>query len=119
VGVLGYIVIQIALNLLALLAADYFVPGVELTNNFVALLKLTALIAAFNIFLKPILRLFLGPFILLTFGLLLILINAALLWAAAYLMPGAISFATPLALLETTLIFSVCNFAMALARKAK
>lgn len=119
VGLIGYIVIQFAVNALAFLAADHFVPGVQLTDNFVLLVQITAVIAAFNIFLKPILHLFLGPFILLTFGLLVIVINAVLLWVAAYLVPEAIVFSTSLALIGTALIFSVGNFAMALARRAR
>lgn len=118
VSFLGYIVIQIAVNALALLAADYFVPGVELAGDFVSLVEITAVLAAFNIFLKPALRLFLGPFILLTFGLLMIAVNAALLWGVSYFVPG-LTFATPLALLEAALIFSIGNFAIAIARKAK
>lgn len=118
VSFLGYIVIQVAVNALALLAADYFVPGVELTGDFLSLMKITGVLALFNIFLKPIARFFLGPFILLTFGILLIVINAALLWAVSALVPGLL-FATPLALLWSALIFSVGNFAIAIARKAK
>jgi putative membrane protein len=119
VGFLGYIVIQIAVNILTLLAADYFVPGVDLQRDFVSLVQVTAVITGFNIFVKPIMTLLLGPFILLTFGLLLIVINAALLWLIAYLIPGAIVFASPIALLGSALILSVGNFAISLARKAK
>jgi uncharacterized membrane protein YvlD (DUF360 family) len=118
VSFLGYIVIQIAVNALALLAADYFVPGVELKGDFLSLVQITAVLAAFNIFLKPAVRLFFGPFILLTFGLFMIVVNAALLWGVSFFMPE-LSFATPLALLEAALIFSAGNFAIALARKAK
>lgn len=118
VSFLGYIVIQIAVNALALLAADYFVPGVELKGDFVSLVEITVVIAAFNIFLRPVVRLFLGPFILLTFGIFMIVVNAAVLWGVSLVVPD-LSFATPLALLGAALIFSVGNFAIALARKAK
>jgi putative membrane protein len=118
VSFLGDIIIQVAVNALSLLAADYFVPGVQLEADFLTLLKITAILTAFNIFLKPLLRLALGPFILLTFGLFMIVINAIGLWLVTYFMSG-LQFATPLALLESALIFSIGNFAITLARKAK
>ncbi len=118
VSFLGDIIIQIAINTLAFLAADYFLQEVELKGDFISLIKIAAVLAAFNIFLKPAVKLFFGPFVLLTFGLFMILVNAVVLWAIAFWMKDLV-FATPLALLETALIFSVANFAIALAKKAK
>lgn len=115
---LGYIVIQVAVNAVTVLAAAYFIPGVSFNGDFAVLLKVAAILTAFNIFLKPIAKLFLGPFILLTFGLLLIFINAALLWLAAYWAPE-LAFSSPIVLLEAALLFAAANFAIGLARRAK
>jgi uncharacterized membrane protein YvlD (DUF360 family) len=118
VPLLGYIVIQIAVNALAFLAADYFVPGVTFSGDFRDLIILTAILAAFNIFLRPAVKLFLGPFVMLSFGLILVVVNGAVLWFASMWVP-TLTFATPLAVLEAALIFTVGNFAIYLARKAK
>lgn len=115
---LGYIVIQIAVNALAFLAADYFVPGMELKGDFLDLVTLTGILAAFNIFLRPAVRFFLGPFVMLSFGLILIVLNAVVLWFASAWVPSLV-FTTPLAVLETAFIFTVGNFAIYLARKAR
>lgn len=116
---IGHIVIQVAVNVLALLIADHFIYGVSLTTNSLALIQITAVIAAFNIILKPVLKLLLGPFILLTLGFALIAINAAILWLATHLIPDAIFFATGWALIKTTLILSLGNFTLYLARKTR
>lgn len=118
-SLLGHIVIQIAVNAMALLAADYFISGVYLRGEFIFILQLTAIIAAFNIFLKPVLHFILGPFIILTLGFFILVINAALLWLAAYFVPGVISFATAAAFVKTVLVFSASNFVISLVRRAK
>jgi len=117
VAFLGYIVIQIAVNIAAVMAAKSFVPGVNIPNDFMSLLEIAGILAFFNIFLKPVAEMILGPFILVTFGGIILVINAVILWLATYFVP-AFSFDSIIALAETTLILAVANFLIALARRA-
>lgn len=75
--ILGIIIFSIFSNAMALLAADYFVKGFSFNGNFIELLFAAAILTAINIFILPIFRLLLGPLIVLTFGLFVIILNAA------------------------------------------
>lgn len=95
---------------MAILAADYYIAGFSFpVNNFVLLVEAALVLTALNVILKPILKLFLGPFIILTFGLLIIVINAILLYIADWLIPE-MHIATLWALFIATLLFSAVNF---------
>ncbi|MBI4119398.1 MAG: phage holin family protein [Parcubacteria group bacterium] len=68
-------------NTVAFLALPYFLPGFQISGNFRDVIIAAALLTLVNIFIRPLLKLLLGPFIILSFGLLIIGINAALLYA--------------------------------------
>lgn len=67
-------------NAIAILAAANFIAGFRFEGGFIALLTAGLILAAANIVLKPVLKLFLGPFIVLTLGLFLIVINAVIIY---------------------------------------
>ena len=69
------------------LVAALLTPGIRYSDG-VALLIAVPLLCVLNSFLKPLLMLFSLPFILLTFGFGIILINALLLWIVAVIIPG-------------------------------
>ena len=77
---IGRCILHIVSNAIALYVCTLFVSGFtfsgSLTDIGIAALVLTAL----NIIVRPVLKLFFGPFIVLTFGLLTILINALMLY---------------------------------------
>jgi len=77
---IGSIIFNVFLNAFAILTADYFVEGFEWRGNFLDLLVLALAFTALNFILKPILKLLLGPFIVLSFGVLVIVVNAILLY---------------------------------------
>ena len=117
---LGNIVLAFAANALALLAAASYIPGVKFAwhNDFLGLIRTAALITAINIFLKPLAKLFLGPFILLSLGVVAILLNAVLLWVATYWAPE-LSFVNIKSVLLASLLFGAINFVVAfIGRKA-
>ena len=64
--------------ILLVLAAPY-ISGVSVTGDWVLLGKLGVALGAANLFVLPILRFFLAPFILLTFGLISIPLNMLVL----------------------------------------
>jgi len=113
----------VAGNALALWLADRWVPGFVLTSPLVGLILLGLTLTILNFLLKPILTLVLGPIIVLTLGLGLILVNAIILWLAAYLsklpqldfIHGSITIQTIPALILATLVVSAVNFVIHLA----
>ena len=74
------LIFHIFANFVALWAATYFIPGFIFKGTFLDLLMAAAILTAINYLLKPILKLLLGPFIVLSLGLLTIVINAATLY---------------------------------------
>lgn len=72
---------------LAVWAAAYIVPGITY-DHWQSLLIAALVLGILNVFVKPVILLISLPLILITFGFFLVLINALLLKAAAWLVPG-------------------------------
>jgi len=108
----------IAGNAFALWLANRWIPGFVLTTPLAGLILLGLTLTILNFILKPILTLVLGPIIILTLGLGVIIVNAIILWIAAYLsnlpqldfIHGSITIQTIPALILATLVVSVVNF---------
>jgi len=104
-----------ACNAAALWLANHFVPGFVLSNNWVAIVLVAAVLTLLNILLKPFLQLILAPVIILTLGLGTIVVNALML----YLLPiianhidflaGSIKIQSIPALFFATLIVGALN----------
>ncbi len=110
------IVFYVLSNAVALLVAAYFVTGFVMSGNVTAILVTAVILTAINTFVKPVLKLFLGPLILLTFGLFSIVINGiALFILDIFSDPLTIQGYIPL--LYGTLIVTVVNMVLALAGK--
>lgn len=71
----------------ALIAAANVVPGIEIQdqNGWIAVLLMAVALGLVNAFVRPLLKLLSCPFILLTLGLFLLVINALCLWFASWL----------------------------------
>ncbi len=70
---------------IALLAAVSFVPGIEVEGNaYITVIIVALIMGLLNAVLRPILVLLSCGFIVLTLGLFMFIINAAILWASAY-----------------------------------
>lgn len=67
-------------NALALLAAGYLLTGFVIQGGYLEILYLTAALTLLNFFVKPLLKLLLGPIILLSLGLALLFVNAFVLY---------------------------------------
>ena len=104
-------------NAIAILAAAYLIKeGFIFNGGFKELLITALILAVANTFLKPLLKLFLGPFIVLTFGLFLIVINAVVLYLLdIFSQPLIINGYLPLLL--GALIIGLTNFVINLAAK--
>lgn len=100
---------QVFSNALAILAADHFVKGFSFEGDFLDLLKVGLVLGAINFVVKPIVKFFTWPVILITFGLFLLIINAFLLWVGDLLLPElTIEGLTPLFL--ATIVIGLMNF---------
>src|ERR1700722_15236171 len=105
-------------NAFALWLPNCFVPGFLLSAPLLGLILLGLTLAILNFLLKPVLTLVLGPLIIITLGLGLIVVNAIILWFASYLsnlpqldfVHGSITIQTIPALILATLVVSVVNF---------
>ena len=110
------IALVVAGNAGALWLANQFVPGFVLSKSGLDLVLIAFVLALLNFFLKPALTLILGPIIVVTLGLGVLVVNAIII----YLLPiianhvdflrGSITIETFLALLLTTLLVSAMNF---------
>ncbi|MCL4403851.1 phage holin family protein [Patescibacteria group bacterium] len=109
-------VFHIVSNAVALLAASYFIPGFMLTGGVVPLATAALVLTLINTFIRPILKLLLGPIVVITFGLFTIVINAALLYLLDLWSP-AITIQGYLPLLLGTLIVSAVNAVLGFAAK--
>lgn len=78
----------VIINAIAIYAAVQLVDGISLKITFVNLVLAGLLLGIINTFIKPVLTLLSLPFVLLTFGLFTIIINVALLFLMAYLIPS-------------------------------
>jgi putative membrane protein len=110
------LVIIVGGNALALWLANMWVPGFVMNGNAITLILIAVVLAVLNFFLKPLLTLVLGPIIIITLGLGVLVVNALIL----YLLPivadhidflhGSIIIQNIPALFFATLIVSVLNF---------
>ena len=72
---------------LGVLGATWILDGIQ-TESTLTLLVVALVLALLNVVIKPILVLFTLPFVIFTFGLGILLINAVLLFLAGQLVPG-------------------------------
>lgn len=73
------ILIRLAITALAFVVTAWLLEGMELSGGFFGALWVALLFGIVNTFVGTLIRLLTLPFILLTFGLLLVLINAGML----------------------------------------
>jgi putative membrane protein len=79
--------VSILVNGLAVLIASFLLPGVHVENMIYAVI-VAAVLALLNAFIKPLLVVLTIPITLFSFGLFLLVINAALILLADYIVPG-------------------------------
>jgi putative membrane protein len=74
---------RFVINAVALWLAAYFIPGIKLTGGLAGLAVVAVVFGLVNALIKPVVKFFAFPFILLTLGLFTVVINASLLWLTA------------------------------------
>ncbi|MDO8752111.1 MAG: phage holin family protein [Candidatus Wolfebacteria bacterium] len=111
------LILHLAANTLAILAADYFIKDFSFTGNFKELFVTAAIFTSINIFIRPIIKFILAPFIILTLGLLSVVINAAFLYILDILR-DSLTIEGYIPLLLATLLISLINIVVSLSAKA-
>ncbi len=105
------LIATIAANALALFFANRYISGFELTADTGKLALIALTLTALNIVLRPILKLVLGPFIILTLGFGLIVVNAATVFVLDIITENLTILNVP-ALFYATLLIGALNFAV-------
>ena len=80
------VVVRLLINAAALWAATRFVDGVSFDGDWRLLLAVALVFGALNVVVRPILKLLTFPFLILTLGLFIFVLNALMLW-----LTGAVS----------------------------
>lgn len=80
--------IKVVINAIALWVAALIVGGITLTENVLHVIVVAFIFGVINAVVKPIVQILSFPFILLTLGLFLLIINTFLLWLTSILVPS-------------------------------
>jgi putative membrane protein len=110
------LIATIAANAFALFLAERYISGFELSASTYELALIALTLTALNIVVRPILKLLLGPFVILTLGLGLIVINAATIYILDIITENLTILNIP-ALFYVTLLVGVLNFIVHLLLK--
>jgi putative membrane protein len=108
---LGEILLHIVGNAIAILIAREFIDGVSFVGNLIGLVTAAGVLTAIQFIVRPILKLFFGPLILLSFGLFILVINALTLYFLDFLSPE-LTIQGYWPLLLTTLVVSLANLVL-------
>jgi putative membrane protein len=82
------IILRLAINIIAILIAVTIVPGIDLVGPWWSLAVVALLFGLINTALRPLLMLLSLPFLILTLGFFMLLINAALLYLTSWMAQG-------------------------------
>ena len=109
-------IVSILVNALAFFAIGSYVSGVYVATDIKDLLLLSAIFTVLYFILRPIVKMFLGPFIILTLGLGLLVVNAIMLILVDFLSP-ALKIDGVESLAIATIAISVINFLLHISEK--
>lgn len=82
-----HIIGELIINVLALFVVEYIIPGFVLVDIQSAIVA-AIVIGIVNTFIRPVLHIIALPISILTLGIFAFLINVALLWMVASIVPG-------------------------------
>lgn len=105
---IGRLLIHIIANAIGIGVAAYFIDGMSVDPTFEAYLKAAALLTLGNLLIRPILKIVLGPIIIITFGLGIVVVNALVLYGVDYISTD-ITISGLYPLVYATLILAVIN----------
>ena len=103
-GTLRKLLLALGINAAALWAAAELVAGIRLGDRFEEVVVVAAIFALVNAFIRPVVKFFAFPVILLTLGLFTLVINAGMLMLADWLADGLVVAGFTSALLGSVII---------------
>lgn len=115
---LAKIILAIVVNGAALMTAAYFLPKFELRGDIATVAWIALVLTALNYTVKPVLKLLLGPIIVLTLGLGLVVVNALILYLLDIFSPD-LTIQGALTLIYASLLIGIANFIFHSATKNK
>jgi len=110
------ILIGVVLNGLALYLVTKFIPGVEYTGGIAFFILGGLVIGILNTFVKPLMKLLSFPFILLTAGLFILVINTVIFWLtvqgvnAISIADISVTITSPWTYLWGAIVFGIVNW---------
>jgi putative membrane protein len=123
------IAIRVVINAIAFIAAVYLVPRVDFGGDVLKLIVVAAIFGLVNAYLRPIVKMLSLPLTLLTFGLVGLLINIAMVLVTALISdtlklgfrladwpPGEITLSVILAALLVSVVVSIVSALLAVVR---
>ena len=116
VRLLSKLIFVVAANAAAIWAATQYIDGVRFDGSFRELAVAAAILTALNFVVKPVLKMILGPIIILTLGLGLVLVSAIVIYILDLFSNNLTIEGIP-ALFYTTILISAVNFVVHLATK--
>ena len=105
-------------NAIATIIASQYIQGFIIKDtDIITILSLSSVLAVINIFIKPVVKFFFTPFIIITLGLASFAINAAMLYLLDFLSPD-ITISPLKSLVFATLVFTAINIVVNLSAKS-
>ena len=111
------LIIALISNIAAILAAEYFVTGFQVTHDPVGFAIVAVLFMLANGLLLPMLRFILKPIILITFGLFSLVLNGATIYLVDFFSTN-LTISGLMPLLYATIIIGMVNATFAYGAKA-
>ncbi|MBZ1348628.1 MAG: phage holin family protein [Candidatus Liptonbacteria bacterium] len=99
----------IAINALAIYAADYFIAGFQIEENLREIIIAAATLSFINFTFRPLLKLIFSPLIIITLGLFSLIINAFTLYLLDYFLKTVTIIGLD-SLILATLLIGIINF---------
>jgi len=96
-------------NAVALWLAQHFLAGFYINHNAVEFSEVVVIFSLINIIVRPIVKTFLGPLIILTLGIGIIVVNALMIYLLVWILPNMVYVSGLYALIYATLIISFTN----------
>lgn len=84
---LKFILVRLLINAVSIWAADWLIEGIRFEGTLLGMVVVALLFGLINAIIKPIVKFFSFPFIILTLGLFTLVINALMLMLTAALTP--------------------------------
>jgi putative membrane protein len=109
------LIIRLIISTVAVLIADYLIPGVNV-DDYVTAFIVAIVLGILNTILKPVLVLLTLPVTVVTLGLFYFVLNALMVWIASQLVPGFVVMNILSALLFSIVVSLINSFLSSLSK---